>query len=81
MRPYLAAAVAGYAAGMISLTLTFAIPTYIMLALPAVFLPLAITNPPHPPLKLDLPLLLRFGGIAVVFLLAVHVFVRLAWGA
>ena len=47
LHPYAMASVAGYMAGMFSLTLTYLVPTYTMLGIAVVFLRLTPTDPPR----------------------------------
>jgi O-antigen ligase len=77
LHPYLTGAVVGYAAGMMTLSLTYVIPTYTILGLAAAFLPLARTEPPTEAPRLDANLLCRLFGMSICFLFAMYVFVRL----
>jgi O-antigen ligase len=77
MRPFLAGAVAAYAAGMMTLTLCYIIPTYTVLTLAAVFLSLARTRPPTPPQVFTGGLAGRLVLVAGAFLLVMQVTVRL----
>jgi O-antigen ligase len=76
MFPFLAGAVATWASGMMTLTLTYVMPTYTLLGLTVAFLSLATTNPPTRPERLDARLLVRLGLVTVLFLLSMQVFVR-----
>lgn len=75
--PYLFATVAAYAAGMLSLTLCYIIPTYTMLALAIVYRRITVASPPLPVPRFDGPLVLRLGGLSIAVLVGFSVFVRL----
>jgi len=77
--PFLAAAVAAYATGMLTLSLTYTLPTFMMLALATVFLSLARTRPASESVRFDFHLLARFAVLSIGFLLAMQVFVRLSF--
>jgi hypothetical protein len=74
LRPYVLGAVAGYAAGMMSLTRCYAVPTYMVLGIAAAYINLTYRARP---LKFNRRLAMRLGAISIVFLLVVHVFVQL----
>ncbi|HVS37519.1 MAG TPA: O-antigen ligase family protein [Gemmataceae bacterium] len=74
--PYLFGAFASYAVGMISLTLSYVIPTYTVLALATVFVRTAPVAPPLPATRFDLRLLGRMVGVAVVGFAGLYLFVR-----
>ncbi len=76
MHPFLAGALAAYAAGMVSLSLTYVAVTYALFGLAAVFVPLAVTHPPRTLPRFDGPMVVRLGLVAAGFLLATQVFVR-----
>jgi O-antigen ligase len=75
--PYLLGLLAGYAVGMMSLTLVYILPTYTMLGSANVFLHQVRTEPPAPPAHCDARLLLRLAGLGLLFLAGMYVFVRL----
>lgn len=77
LHPYLTGAIAGYATGMLSLTLNYIVPTYMILGLAAAFCRMTVTQPPVLATRFDLQLVGRFAGIAVLFLVGLTVFVRL----
>jgi putative inorganic carbon (hco3(-)) transporter len=74
MRPYVLGAVAGYAAGLLSLSRAYTVPTYLVLGIAAAYINLTYRSVP---LVFDTRLLLRLGGLSIVFILITHVFVRL----
>jgi O-antigen ligase len=74
--PYLLAMVAAYAAGMLSLTLCYIIPTYTMLGLAIVYRRLASASPPLPVPRCDGPLVVRLACLSIVVLIGFNVFVR-----
>ncbi len=77
LRPYLTAMVAGYATGMLTLSVCYIVPTYTILGLASVYLRLAAAHPPLPVRRFDGRLFQRMVLVGIVFLAAVYVFVRL----
>ncbi len=77
LHPYLLGLLAGYAAGMMSLTLLFILPTYTLLGAANVFLEQVRTEPPMPPARCDARLFFRMAGLSLLFLAAMYVIVRL----
>ena len=77
LRPYLFAAAAGYAAGMLTLSNSYTVPTYMVLGLVVAYLGLARTTPPLPSERIDGRLLRRLVVVSVVFLVVAYVFVRI----
>jgi O-antigen ligase len=75
--PALAAALAGYAAGMMTLSLNGLVVTYAFLGAASTYLSLAATAPPVPALRLDGTLVLRIIGLSLLFVAGMFVFVRL----
>jgi O-antigen ligase len=82
VQPFLLGAIAAYCVGMLTLSLWVVTPTYIVLALAAVYPRVCRSNPPQPPLRFDVILLGRFALAGVAYLAAIYVFVRLFvnWG-
>lgn len=76
LHPYLTGAAAGYAIGMLSLTLNYIVPTYMILALAGSFTQMANAEPPLPPARFDLRLAGRIAGIGLLFLTGLYLFVR-----
>jgi hypothetical protein len=82
LRPYLMAIVAGYAAGMMSLSRTYVVPTYLILGLAAAYIEIArgqaALNLPKVSTRLTARLVMLGGG----FLIGTYAFVRLFvhWG-
>src|SRR5262249_3175073 len=76
-QPYMAAAFAGYATGMMTLTLNYIVPTYLMLGLAAAYSRLTVVNPPEPSQRFDLRLTGRLIGIGLLFLTGLYIFVRI----
>lgn len=74
--PYLFAAVASYAAGLLTLSNSYTVPTYMVLGFAVAYTDLARTAPPLPPLRLDGRLLGRLAGGSLAFLAFAYVFVR-----
>lgn len=78
VQPFMTACVAAYMVGMISLSITYTIPTYLMLALSVAYTRMgqqaALVTPP--PLRLDLPLLGRMVAAGIFTLFSIYVFVR-----
>ncbi len=75
--PYLLGLLTGYAAGMMSLTLVYILPTYTLLGTANNFLDAAQTEPATPPAHCDARLFVRLAGFSVVFLACMYLFVRL----
>ncbi|MEX2139926.1 MAG: O-antigen ligase family protein [Pirellulales bacterium] len=76
LRPYLLAAIAGYAGAMLTLSRNYIVPTYLVLALAAVYLRLVQGDLPLPELKFDQRLARRLAFASVAFLAATYAFVR-----
>jgi O-antigen ligase len=77
LRPFLVAALIAYAAGMMFLSRSYVVPTYLMLGLAAAYLRVVPTSPPLPPIRMSVSLLGRAALIGVLFVVAIHAFVRL----
>jgi hypothetical protein len=89
MRPYLLAIIAGFAIGLLSSTRSYAIPTYSLLAIAAVYLnlsggaargpaPAAAPAPAPAPLHVNAWLVRRMTAASLAVLLATYVYVRIA---
>ncbi len=76
-RPFVLAAVAGYSVGMLTLSLSFVVPTYLMLALAVAYSRVTVCAPPLPPLRLDERTFVRFLGLGIAYLAVMYVFIRL----
>src|SRR5262249_44650933 len=77
LHPYLTGAFAGYTVGMLTLTLNYVVPTYVVLGLATACGRMTLTRPTAPALRFDLRLAGRILGITVLFLVGLTVFVRL----
>lgn len=75
--PYLTGMMAGYAAGMMTLTLCYILPTYTMLGLASAYGSMTRTTPPAPAIRFDARLVLKLAGLAVLALAGFYVIVRL----
>jgi O-antigen ligase len=75
--PYLFGLVAGYAVGMLSLTLCYMLATYTVLGIVTAYLALVRTAPPTPQPRFDARLVGRLAGLSVVTLAGFYVVVRL----
>jgi O-antigen ligase len=75
-RPFLLAAVASYAVGLLSLSRTYVVTTYVILGLAMAYIELRQHGFSRPVLAFNLPLLGRLAGCSVVFLVASYLFVR-----
>jgi O-antigen ligase len=75
--PYVFGAVVCYAVGMMSLTLSYIVPTYTVLALATVFVRTAPVGPPLPAVHFNLRLVGRMFAVAVVGIAGLYLFVRL----
>jgi len=78
MQPYIMASIAAYALGMMSLSIGYIVPTYMMLAMAVAYTQMASRSAlvAPAPLKLDVPLLARFGAAGFCMLASIYVFVR-----
>jgi hypothetical protein len=77
MRPFVLAAVSAYAVGMLTLSLCFVVPTFLMLALSVAYSRATVCWPAQAPLRLDERVLGRCAVAGVSYLLAMYVFIRL----
>jgi O-antigen ligase len=82
LRPYLMAVVAGYAAGMASLSRSDVVPTYMLLGLANSYFRLSSAQGESACQKLDWPLVLRYTMGSCLFFLLIYAFVRTfaRWG-
>jgi O-antigen ligase len=78
LQPYMLAGLAAYSLGMLSLSICYIVPTYMMLALSVSFTQIArrAALAPATPLRFDLPLLGRFAAAGFFTLFSIYVFVR-----
>ncbi len=76
LRPYVMAMTFGYAAGLLSLSRCYTVPTQLMLALATAFTLLAMPNGIKSMARLDRMLIQRIAGVGVVFLVVTYGFVR-----
>lgn len=77
LAPALAAALVCYLVGMLSLTRSYVIPTYLMLGISTVFLLQVRTQPATEPIRLSLGLLGKMFAVTAGYLVAMHLFVRM----
>ena len=77
LRPYVLAIVAGYATGLLSLSRCYTVPTQLILALGTAYLTLGYRAGGVALPGLDWTCVRRVGAIALLFLAATYVFVRL----
>jgi putative inorganic carbon (HCO3(-)) transporter len=82
LRPYLLAALGGYAAGMASLSRETIAPTYLMPALATVYLRLTSPDPAWPLARVDTRLIRHVVMISVVFLIGIYIYINIfvRWG-
>ena len=82
LRPYLSAALAASAVGMMSLTRTYTVPTYLVIGLAAAYLSCAEVRASRPPLRLNGALMGRLIVVSLLFVASTYTFVRLfaRWG-
>jgi hypothetical protein len=78
MQPYLFAGLAAYGLGMLSLSICYIIPTYLMLGLSVAYTGMAgrASLAPPSPMRFDMPLMCRFAAAGVFTLASIYVFVR-----
>ncbi|MBX6312992.1 MAG: O-antigen ligase family protein [Isosphaeraceae bacterium] len=82
LRPYLAALVAGYATGMLTLSRADIVPTYMVPGLVVAYLRIAAVYPFSPIPRLDARLVQHLALVSIAFLAATYLFVRFSarWG-
>ncbi len=78
LQPYLLAGIAAYVLGMMTLTICYIVPTFMMLALAVAFTRMARRSAlaAPAPLRFDLPLAGRFAAAGFCVLVSIYVFVR-----
>lgn len=78
LQPYVMATVSAFALGMLSLSICYIVPTYMMLALSVAFTQMARRSAlvAPPPLRLDVPLMARMASAGIGVLGVIYVFVR-----
>ncbi len=76
LRPFLFASLVGCSISLMSLTLTYLIPTYIVLGLATVYASVALAPRPAPLVRCDLQLVQRFALVSMAFLVAIYLAVR-----
>lgn len=78
LQPYIMAMLTAYAIGMISLSVTFVVPTFSMLALATAFPEIArrCSLTPAPAPRFDVPMMGRYATAGVCFLAGIYCFVR-----
>src|SRR5207253_1680460 len=77
LRPHLLAVVTGSAVCMMTLSLNYIVPTYMVLGLATVYLVVALPRAARPVVRVDLPLLQRLALVSIAFLAVAYVYVRL----
>jgi hypothetical protein len=76
-QPYLAGAIAAFAAGLLTLSCCYDLPTYAMLGLAAVFPAITQQKPAWPEARIDVMLLGRLAALSVTFLTVTYAVIRL----
>jgi putative inorganic carbon (hco3(-)) transporter len=78
LQPYLVAGIAAYTLGMMTLTICYIVPTFMMLAIAVAFTQMARRSAlaAPAPLRLDLPLIGRIATAGLCVLAGIYVFVR-----
>jgi len=74
---YVTALLAGYMVGMMSLTLTYVIPTYTMLGIATVFLGMTTSEPPLPEKRFDAGWLVTWSFLALSLMVALNLLVKM----
>jgi hypothetical protein len=74
--PFVMAAVGVYAAGMMSLSRNYVVPTYLVLGLGAVYLQMVATNPPIPDLKRGSLLPARLAALGTITVVCIFVAIK-----
>jgi O-antigen ligase len=77
LHPYLVGMVAGYAAGMMTLTLSYIVPTYTVFALSSAYTSMARTTPATATVRFDARLLGQLCGLGALTLAGFYVLIRL----
>ncbi|MBI3410341.1 MAG: O-antigen ligase family protein [Planctomycetes bacterium] len=75
--PFMLGAVAAYTVGLLTLSLCYVVPTYLVLGLAVAFVNVAVCQPAVPALRFDVRVLGRCAVAGVAYLAAMYVFVRL----
>jgi O-antigen ligase len=76
LRPYLLASLSSYMVGVLSVSRTYAIPTYTILGLVAAFQQCAAAEPSPTALRFTPRLALQLTAVSVLFLIVIHLFVK-----
>ncbi|MCI0455473.1 MAG: O-antigen ligase family protein [Gemmataceae bacterium] len=76
LQPYLMAVLGGSAVCMLTLSLSYIVPTYMVLGLVTVYLGVAVVRVAQPVLRCDIQLLGRLAVVSVAFVAASYVFVN-----
>jgi O-antigen ligase len=76
LRPYMLAVIVGYAAGLLTLSRCYTVPTQLLLGLATVYIVLTSASGRVVVPRLDYPCLRRIAGVGSFFLCATYVFVR-----
>ena len=78
MQPYVLAGLSAFGIGMLSLSICFIVPTYLMLGLAVAYVQMANRSAllAPPPLRFDISLMSRFAAAGVCTLGGIYVFVR-----
>jgi hypothetical protein len=77
LRPYLMALTAGYAAGMLSLSRAYVVPTYLILGLVEVYILIATSEPVLSIQRFNAQLVARLSVVGLAFLASTYAFIRL----
>jgi putative inorganic carbon (HCO3(-)) transporter len=77
LQPFLLASATGYAIGLLALSLTYTVPTYLIPALAVAFMRTTVCHPPQQPLRFDERMLFWMAAAGFCFLVWVYVVVRL----
>ncbi len=77
LRPHLMAVVTGSAVCMMTLSLSYIVPTYMVLGLATVYLVVAVPRAARPVVRVDLPMLQRLALVSIAFLAVAYLYVRL----
>lgn len=78
MHPFVMGMVTAFVLGMMTLTINYMVPTFMILALAVAFTQMARRSAliAPPPLRMDVSLLLRFGAVGFGFLVFIFLFIR-----
>jgi hypothetical protein len=76
LRPYLLAVVVGSGVSLLTLSLPYVIPTYVVLGLATAYAAVGVVPRTAPLLRCDLQMVQRLALVSIAWLVSVYLFVR-----